>query len=250
MPREVNAARANAESLGVFTQTVKENYAGACRVEQPPCRCYSPRVMATDGPVKALLIAITDQAPAAVYTVNRLKPELLCFFAPESVKSLVESSVQPKIEKMPRKWDWIVTPDAARFMASYQAVVRALPDMMRTWEVQPGELVVDLTGATPAMAAALSLASLPFTSRIVMIGQSGAGSDDETITIEGQAQAWLQGNPWDEAAAQARHEACGQFNRGSFAAAAVLFRQIEARVSGGCEELWRGDWKPGAVSKR
>ena len=195
--------------------------------------------MASDSPAKALLVAITDHAQAAVYTVNRLKPELLCFFGPESAKGLVESSVQPRIDKMPRKWDWIVTPDATRFMACYQAVARALPDMMRTWEVQPGELAVDLTGATPAMAAALSLASLPFASRIVMIGQAGAGSDDEAITIDGQAQVWLQGNPWDEAAARARHEACEQFNRGSFAAAAVLFRQIEARVSGGQKPMYR-----------
>ncbi len=195
--------------------------------------------MATENPVKALLIAVTDEAPPAVYAINRLKPELLCFFAPESAKSLVESSVQPKIEKMPRKWDWIVTPDATRFMVCYQAAARALPEMMRTWDVQGGELVVDLTGATPAMAAALSLAALPFTSRVVTIGQAAAGSDDEAVTIEGQTKVWLQGNPWDEAAAHTRHEACEQFNRGSFSAAAVLFRQIEARVSGGQKPMYR-----------
>lgn len=195
--------------------------------------------MATDSSIKALLLAITDDAQAAVYTVNRLKPELLCFFGPESAKALVESSVQPKIEKMPRKWDWIVTSDVTKFMVCYQAVARTLPGMMRTWEVQAGELVVDLTGATPAMAAALSLAALPFTSRIVTIGPAATGSDGEAITVDGQDKVWLQGNPWDEAAAQACHEACEYFNRGSFAAAAALFRQIETRVSGGQKPMYR-----------
>jgi CRISPR-associated protein (TIGR02710 family) len=195
--------------------------------------------MGTEQPVKALLVAVTDDAPAAVYTVNRLKPELLCLFGPESAKHLVESSVQPMIEKMPRKWDWIVTPDAARFVACQQAVARALPGMMRTWEVQPGELVVDLTGATPAMAAALALAGLPFTSRIVTIGMAAAGSDDEAIAVGGRSKVWLQGNPWDEAAAQARHEACEQFNRGALATAQAVFRQIEARVSGGQKPMYR-----------
>ncbi len=110
--------------------------------------------------------------------------------------------------------------------------------MMRTWEVQAGELVVDLTGATAAMAAALSLAGLPFTSRVVTIGQA-AGSDDEAVTIVGQTKVWLQGNPWDEAAAQARREACEHFNRGSFTAAASVFRQIEAHVSGGQKPMYR-----------
>jgi CRISPR-associated protein (TIGR02710 family) len=195
--------------------------------------------MGTEQSVKALLVAVTDDAAAAVYTINRLQPELLCFFAPESAKSLVESSVQPKIDKMPRKWDWIVTSDVTKFMVCYQAVARALPEMMRTWEVQAGELVVDLTGATPAMAAALSLASLPFTSRVVTIGEAAADSDEEAISIEGRTKVWLQGNPWDEAAVQARHEACERFNRGSFAAATALFRQLEARVSGGQKPMYR-----------
>jgi len=53
--------------------------------------------MSIESPVKALLIAVSDDAPAAVFSINRLKPELLCFFVPESAKSLVETSVQPQI---------------------------------------------------------------------------------------------------------------------------------------------------------
>jgi len=112
--------------------------------------------MSVEGHVKALLIAVSDDAPAAVYSINRLKPEMLCFFVAESAKSLVETNVQPQIAQMPRRWDWVVTPDAHRFMACYQALSRTLPDLLRTWEVNPGELVVDLTGTTPAMAAGLT----------------------------------------------------------------------------------------------
>jgi hypothetical protein len=96
--------------------------------------------MAVEAPVRALLIAVSEDAPAAVYVINRLKPELLCFFVPESAKPLVESSVQPHIAQMPRKWDWMVTPDPHRFTALFQVLVRALPDLLRTWEVQPGEM--------------------------------------------------------------------------------------------------------------
>ncbi|MGH9650414.1 MAG: TIGR02710 family CRISPR-associated CARF protein, partial [Terriglobales bacterium] len=193
-----------------------------------------------------LLIAFSEDAPAAVYAINRLKPEMLCFFVPESAKSLVEASVQPHIAQMPRRWDWVVTPDAQRFMACYQALAKTLPGLMQTWEVQAGELVVDLTGATPAMAAAMALASLAHTSRVIALGQSGsaggtegAGDAGEVVTVEGQARVWMQGNPWDEAAALSRGEACHQFNRGAFGAAAVLFHQIEARVSGGQKPLYR-----------
>jgi len=202
--------------------------------------------MSADAPIKALLIAFSDDAPAAVYAINRLKPELLCFFVPESAKSLVEASVQPHIAQMPRRWDWVVTPDAQRFMACYQALAKTLPGLMRTWEVQAGELVVDLTGATPAMAAAMALGSLAHTSRVIALSQSGsaggtegAGDAGEVVTVEGQPRVWMQGNPWDEAAAVSRGEGCDHFNRGAFGAAAVLFHQIEARVSGGQKPLYR-----------
>ncbi len=197
--------------------------------------------MSVEGPVKALLIAVSDDAPAAVYSINRLKPEMLCFFVPESAKGLVETAVQPNIAQMPRRWDWVVTPDAHRFMACYQALSRTLPDMLRTWEVNPGELVVDLTGTTPAMAAALSLASIASTSRVVALGHASTvhPADGETVTVEGRERVWMQGNPWDEAAALSRREGCELFNRGAFTPASSLFRQIEFRVSGGQKPLYR-----------
>jgi CRISPR-associated protein (TIGR02710 family) len=202
--------------------------------------------MGADAPIKALLIACSEDAPASVYAINRLKPDLLCFFVPESAKGLIEASVQPHIAPMPRRWDWIVTSEPQRFMACYQALAKALPGLMRTWEVQAGELVVDLTGATPAMAAAMALAGLAYTSRVIAVspsgiagGAQGAGDAGEVVTIEGQPRVWTQGNPWDEAAAVSRGEACEQFNRGAFGAAALRFLQIEARVSGGQKPLYR-----------
>jgi len=197
--------------------------------------------MSIESPVKALLIAVSDDAPAAVFSINRLKPELLCFFVPESAKSLVETSVQPHIAQMPRRWDWVVTPDAHRFMTCYQVLSRTLPDLLRTWDVNPGELVVDLTGTTPAMAAALSLASIASTSRAVALADVNIVSpaDGEAVTVEGRQRVWMQGNPWDEAAGLSRREGCDLFNRGAFAPASSLFRQIESRVSGGQKPLYR-----------
>lgn len=186
-------------------------------------------------------MAVSEDAPAAVYTVNRLKPEMLCFFVPESAKQLVEISVQPHIAQMPRRWDWVVTPDAHRFMASFQALSRALPDLLRTWEVQAGELVLDLTGATPAMAAAMALAGLSATSRVIALGHADqlSSTEGEAIEVNGQARVWLQGNPWDEASSQVCREGCDLFNRGSFGPAGSVFRQVEARVSGGQKPLHR-----------
>ena len=195
--------------------------------------------MAHDQPVKALVITLGDDPASAVYSINRLKPDALCFVLPEAGKALVESAVQPKIDQMPRRWDWIVVETPGEFTGCLQTLARSLPDLLRTWEVQPGELVVDLTGATPAVAAALTAAALPWSSRIVWLVPAREGSEDEIITLDGRPLVWHQSNPWDEVAAVSRREGSELFNRGDYAAAAKLFRDVEARVSGGQKPLYR-----------
>ncbi len=195
--------------------------------------------MAHDQPVKALVIALTDRPEAAVYSINRLQPDALCFVLPEGAKSLVESEVQPKIEHLPRRWDWVILAGTGEFVSCYQTLARTLPEMLRTWEVQPGELVVDVTGATPAMAGALTLVTMPMSSRIVSLVPAREGQEEDRIDIAGTPFIWTQVNPWDEAASVSRREGCELFNRRLFAAAAKLFREIEARVSGGQKPLYR-----------
>jgi CRISPR-associated protein (TIGR02710 family) len=195
--------------------------------------------MAQDQPIKALVIALTDDTAAAVYSINRLKPDALCFVLPESGKALVESAVQPKIERMPRRWDWLVIAETGEFAGCYQTLARSLPDLLQTWEVQPGELVVDVTGATPAMAGALTIAALPWSSRIVSLIPAREGQNSEPLDLGGKRVIWEQINPWDEAASVSRREGSETFNRGHFSAAARLFREIEMRVSGGQKPLYR-----------
>jgi CRISPR-associated protein (TIGR02710 family) len=195
--------------------------------------------MAQDHPVAALVVALTEELAPAVHSINRLHPESLCFVLPESAKSLVESDVQPRISQMPRRWDWVLLKDVQDFASCYRTIARSLPAMLRTWEIEPGALVVDLTGATAAMAGALVLAATPFSSRIVSLIEPKEGREGDAVALDGGERLWISLNPWDEAAEGARREGCGLFNRGQFMAAATLFRQIEGRVSGGHKPLYR-----------
>jgi CRISPR-associated protein (TIGR02710 family) len=195
--------------------------------------------MAQDQPVKALVITLVDNPATAVYSINRLKPDALCIVLPEAAKALVESAVQPKIEQMPRRWDWIALAAVGDVTNCYQTLARSLPDLLRTWDLQPGEVVVDVTGATPAMAGALTVVTLPWSSRLVSLIPAGSDQRDEAIEVEGKALAWCQSNLWDEAATVSRREGCDLFNRGLFPAAAKLFRDVEVRVSGGNKPFYR-----------
>src|SRR6185436_19018451 len=108
-----------------------------------------------------------------------------------------------------------------------------LPDVWRPCRVQRGELVVDMTRATPAVCGAPMLVAMPMSSRIVSLVPAREGQEEDRVDIAGQSFIWTQGNPWDEAASVSRREGCELFNRRLFAAAAKLFREVEVRVSGG-----------------
>jgi CRISPR-associated protein (TIGR02710 family) len=195
--------------------------------------------MAQDQPVAALVVALTGNLSPVVYSLNRLRPECVCFVLPESAKPLVETDVQPHISQMPRRWDWVPLSDVDHFPSCYQTIARALPPMLRGWEIGPGALVVDMSGATAAMAGALTLVTMPLTSRIVSVVEQREGREGDTVTLEGREHLWISLNPWDEGAEVARREASDLFNRGAFVAAGAVFRQIESRVSGGQKPLYR-----------
>jgi CRISPR-associated protein (TIGR02710 family) len=190
---------------------------------------------------KALLIALNADVSACIATINRLSPEHLCFFIPEAARPKIETQVQPNIEKMPKKWDWLVTPDPYGFGASYKALNQALMELLKVWGIGAGELTVDIGAATPAMAAAVSLATLNYSSQFLSLKPALVAGDTpvgELVIINGTAHTWQQDNPWAEAAVTMRRQAADLFNRGSYHGAADLFRHIEARVSGGQKPLY------------
>jgi len=195
--------------------------------------------MITEYQTKALLIAIRGDSASAVACINHLSPELLCFFLAEQEKDTIESLVQPQISKMPQRWDWILTGDPESFSQSHQTITKSLPDILKTWGVHPGELVVDFSAATPAMAAAVALVSGPFTSKIVQLSRADSSvAENKTVIVEGEPRAWEESNPWNEGAYYARREASLLFNQGACSSAAKRFRQIEGLVSGSLKPLY------------
>ena len=116
--------------------------------------------MAAEVSIKALLIALIGDPSPCVATINRLNPECLCFFIPEDLRGQIETQIQPNLVKLPKKWDWIVTPDPHGFGACYKALNQPLTDLLKVWGLGPGELTVDLGRATAAMSAAAGLATL------------------------------------------------------------------------------------------
>lgn len=199
-----------------------------------------PRDVSTDSPAKALLIAYTKNSTAVLASINKLTPEHLCLFLPAAQKDLVETELQPHITTMPQRWDWILIDDPHNFFSSHQVLAQQLPDLLKSWHINAGELVCDFSDATPGMAAALALVSRPMASRFIQQEEGETPSPSAIPAVPGPAghPKWLEGNPWNEEAIHARQEAARWFNEGRFPQASAQFRFIETMASGRDKPLY------------
>jgi len=192
-------------------------------------------IVSAHTPTKALLLAVQTDPTPIISVLQQLQPEMVCFFLHESSKHVVESDVHPALSHMPKRWDWILTTDAESFPTCHKTLAQELGPLLTTWNVTPGELAIDLTGASPAMASAMTLVGFPFSTNVLFV-PTDTSQDD---TLRSSTQLTTSENPWDEEAPRIRHEACDVFNHGWHEAAARAFRTLEHRVSGGSKPLYR-----------
>ncbi|MDR4493344.1 MAG: TIGR02710 family CRISPR-associated CARF protein [Nitrospirales bacterium] len=197
--------------------------------------------MSAIGQTKALLIGMQADPKPAIATLRELTPDMVCFVLDESHKSVAESEIHPALVKMPQRWDWIVLPEIQSFASCHKTLARQLPSLLSTWGVLPGELVIDLTGSTSAMASAMTLVGFPFTHsiRLTPDGPSETPSGPTATDRKPRLSASSEENPWDEEAPRLRQEACQLFNQGAFEAAANSFHTLEHRISGGSKPMYR-----------
>jgi CRISPR-associated protein (TIGR02710 family) len=139
---------------------------------------------------------------------------------------MIEKAIQPGIQQMPKRWDCIVAPDATSLAECYRALAKQLSELLRAWQVQPGEWVVDYTGGTQSMVMAMALATLDQCTRFTFAG-------------EGEPHTLLESNPWDHKAGDEAKQAALSFNQGRYAQARIIFSRLQERVSGGVKPLYK-----------
>ena len=123
------------------------------------------------------------------------------------------------------------------FPTCHKVLAKGLGPLLNQWTIIPGELAIDLTSASPAMASAMTLVGFPFSTQMLFIP-----SDEPSSRKQLHSSSSLSDhseNPWDEEALRIRQEACHAFNQGWHEASAHTFRTLEHRVSGGSKPFYR-----------
>ena len=112
----------------------------------------------------------------------------------------------------------------------YRELRRKLPEVLLEAHVNPADVLVDYTGGTKTMSAALVLATTELFGQFSYVGGAQREKGGLGITVEGQERVHYQNNPWQELAVREVERAGHSWAAGQFEPVARLFREVASRV--------------------
>jgi len=112
----------------------------------------------------------------------------------------------------------------------YRELRLHLPELLRKWKVAPETVLVDYSGGTKAMSAALVLAATELFQQFSYVGGAQREKAGLGIVVDGQERVLYQNNPWSELAIREVERVRDLWDNGLFESAARVLEQTAPRV--------------------
>jgi CRISPR-associated protein (TIGR02710 family) len=164
------------------------------------------------GTADPILAAIKEWKPARVSLIPSLGTNTIA----DDVEN--KSGLVP-----PGAWERIELHDAENFSDCVR-LMRGLDEKVAAW-LRKGptyDVIVDFTGGTKCMSAALALVSRRWSCRFSYIGGAERTKSGAGVVVSGKEQARVTQNPWNALGYQAIEDACLLFDQQAFMPAANL----------------------------
>lgn len=187
--------------------------------------CKNP----TSPAIRAALVSVGGSPAPVLHVLRQHRPAHVWYFcSPDSRK--VADAIQAQL-------DWHPAPrfiEASRFEElgpCYRALRAKLPEILAEARVHPAEVLVDYTGGTKTLSAALVLAATEWFGQFSYVGGAQREKGGLGVTLDGQEKVHYQANPWSELAIREVERAAQWWSAGQFDAVARLFREVAPRVA-------------------
>ncbi len=186
-----------------------------------------------------VLLASVGGTPAPViFSIRQHNPDKIVFFASSDSRRIINDSILPALftatGRIPEH-EFIITPDEEDVGASTFELLNRMPEALRKLNVK-GVIwpnLIDYTGGTKTMSAAVVWASSRYPCRFSYIGSLTSEHRNKGglgIVLDGREKCFLIENPWDKVAFFEARAALHLFNRGQYGNAAALIESIHKRI--------------------
>jgi len=188
-------------------------------------------------PCQAMLVSLGGSPEPILFTLNQQRPAYVVFFvSPES-----EAELQMVIKGLDFqcRFNHIVTPSAEDLGECYGALREQLPAMLAQWGLTADDLVVDYTGGTKSMSAALVLATVERAQRYSYIGGVERDKGGVGIVLGGRERMLYVHNPWKEWAQEERKRISLYFATARYATALDELQRLQQHADAAEQGLLR-----------
>jgi CRISPR-associated protein (TIGR02710 family) len=191
-------------------------------------------------PRKALLINVGGTPAPIAYSIDCHRPEKVLFFASQSSRSEIETKVRPLTGHRWLDQEVLTAPDHQDLTKCIEVLTKDLPSRLALLGLDWKDLVVDYTGGTKTMSAAVVLATINRPVAYSYIGGRVRTKEGLGTVLDGSEALVFSPNPWDVLAVDLRRRIARQFNRGHFAEAAQSAQEALERVGGELRPMYEG----------
>jgi CRISPR-associated protein (TIGR02710 family) len=199
---------------------------------------------------RAMLVSLGGSAEPVLYTLGQQQPEYILFF----VSAESAGQIQGIIRELPYQchdFDRILSPSAEILGDCYRALRDQLPSKLAQWGLSPQELLVDYTGGTKSMSAAIVLATIEQAHGYSYVGGVERDKGGVGIVLGGRERMHYIQNPWKEVAQEERKRISLLFATARYEAAQEEIQRMLTHVEDSEREFWQamaalvegyGDW--------
>jgi CRISPR-associated protein (TIGR02710 family) len=180
---------------------------------------------------QAMIVSLGGSPEPLIKTLTEQKPAIVCFLASQASVDLVgkikEEAAKNEVSFQDHK---VLVEDINDLAHCYQEALKCADWIMKQG-VPAGEVIVDYTGGTKTMTAALVLATVSRGFRFSYVGGMLRTKGGLGIVVSGSEEVRLGPNPWDIFAVQERQRLAQYFNSYQFAACRTLIQDVRDRLS-------------------
>jgi len=185
--------------------------------------------------MKTMLISVGGAEAPVINSIKAHAPDKLIFFVSRGSRSQISEKIMPAIFADLKKMidhEFVVSPDEQDIGESTGVLLSEVPKAMRKLgcdAVWPD--IVDYTGGTKTMGAAVVWASSKFPCQFNYVGGTERSKNGLGVVVDGAERHVTLQNPWDRLAYFEINDALKLFDCGQYANSAELFAAIEKKVT-------------------
>ncbi|MDW8310695.1 MAG: TIGR02710 family CRISPR-associated CARF protein, partial [Verrucomicrobiales bacterium] len=182
----------------------------------------------TPARITAALVSVGGAPEPILHVLGKHRPPHVWYFC--------SAGTRAKADVIQAQLDWHPAPrfiEVERFEElgpCYRELRCKIPEILAETKVPPAEVLVDYTGGTKTMSAALVLAAVELFQQFSYVGGEQRGGGGLGIVLRGKERTLYQGNPWTELAIREIERARDLWAACQFETAASVLREVAPRV--------------------